>query len=75
MSVPTVPMRSLKHFGTRSCNRSLRSHPLKGGNVGNADPAKNRLVPMPLFLSGGVTGGQTVPFSLPTFWEKIRGVS
>lgn len=32
------------------------------------------LVPMPRFLSGGVTGGQTVLFSLPTFSEKIRGV-
>jgi hypothetical protein len=51
MSVPTVPNRSLQHFGTRSSCRSRSSPPLKRGNIGNADPAKDRkasdLVPSP----------------------------
>lgn len=42
MSVPTVPNRSLQHFGTRSSCRSRCSPPLKRGNIGNADPAKDR---------------------------------
>ncbi len=42
MSVPTVPNRSQQHIGTRSSHRSHRSPPLKRGNVGNADPAKEQ---------------------------------
>ena len=69
MNVPYVPNRSRQHFGTRSSCRSRCSHHLKGGNVGNADPAMNRkasdLVPMLRFSFGGVTGHVTVAFSLP----------
>mgnify|MGYP003144077672 CR=1 FL=1 len=44
MTVTTVTKRYFPHAVTRSCNRYRRYHPLKGGNVGNADLAKNRSV-------------------------------
>lgn len=68
MSVPTVPFRSMQRSATRSNHRSHRSLSLREGNVGNAD--LSNLVPMPLFLSEGVTVGITVSFSLPKKWWK-----
>lgn len=72
MSVPTVPERSLQQNGARSSNRSHRSLPLKGGNVGNADPATDlsceHWVAMPMPFSAGVGGGG----GTPAFSEKIN---
>jgi hypothetical protein len=42
MTVPSVPNRSPQHLGTRSIQRSHRSHTLKGGNVGTVTQAKKK---------------------------------
>jgi len=71
MTVPAVPTRSLQRMAARSCCRSRRSHPLKGGNVGTLTLHCRNLVPMPGFLCIRETDRPTVLFSLR---EKFRGM-
>lgn len=42
MSVPTVPNRSLQHFGTRSSHRSHRSPPSKEGERRERRPSHSK---------------------------------
>lgn len=57
--------------------------PPKGGRAGVAQPwhvqsgsagVAHDLVPMPRLSGGDAIAGGGVPLSLPTFWEKFRGV-